>query len=83
MGDQWGGEGTGGLAARRPPAPNAAHSSNTIKRRPHPRTNPPKPLRPPGKTSRITITNDKGRLTKDEIERMVQARAPFRRRRRL
>ena len=25
-----------------------------------------------GKKSKITITNDKGRLTKDEIERMVQ-----------
>ena len=25
-----------------------------------------------GKTSKITITNEKGRLSKDEIERMVQ-----------
>ena len=27
---------------------------------------------PPGNKNKITITNDKGRLSKDEIERMVQ-----------
>ncbi len=29
-------------------------------------------LRRAGKSQKITITNDKGRLSKDEIERMVQ-----------
>ncbi len=28
-----------------------------------------------GKKNKITITNDKGRLSKDEIERMVQVRS--------
>ena len=30
-----------------------------------------------GKKNKITITNDKGRLSKDEIERMVQVRFEF------
>ena len=30
-----------------------------------------------GKASKITITNDKGRLSKDEIERMVQDAEKF------
>lgn len=29
-----------------------------------------------GKHSKITITNDKGRLSKEEIERMVQVTTP-------
>jgi L1 cell adhesion molecule like protein len=34
---------------------------------------PPPPLLPPaGQKNKITITNDKGRLGKDDIERMVQ-----------
>ncbi len=31
-----------------------------------------------GKRNKITITTDKGRLSKDEIERMVQVRACWR-----
>jgi len=35
-----------------------------------------------GKSNRITITNDKGRLSKDEIERMVSEAEKYKKRRR-